>query len=85
MTTFYAKDRLEHFYSYLETGELSLFDGAVNISVGEDLSTPAPHLGFNMTYVYVCIVVTILLCLIVTAIMIITIATAVKKFRKKFM
>lgn len=83
VTAYYAKDRVEHFYSYLNTEQLSLFNGAVNVSGDDGVSTPAPQVGTSMAYVYVCIVVTILLFLSIAAIFTAIIATLVKKFRKK--
>ena len=84
VSTFYAKDRVERFYSYLQNERISLFDDSVDVSVDEGPSTPppGPHSGSSMVYVYVIIIVTVLLFLVIVF-FIVTIAMVVKKSKKK--
>ena len=78
MITYYAKDRVEHFYSYLRTENVSLFDGAINISEDEAVSTLVTSSDTIIVYI---IVVVVLFCGMI--IFIITIVLVVKRFKKK--
>ena len=78
--TYYASNRVEQFYSYLQNENVSLFDGVVKLSEDDGITTPAPRSDHdnNMVYIFVFIAVTILLFCVI-AIFIITIALVVKK------
>ena len=83
VSTYFAKERVEQFYSYLRTEQISIFDGSVNVSIDDGTSTPAtPQSGSSMVYASVFIAVTILLFL-VTVLFIVTTAIVIKKFRNK--
>ena len=81
VSTYFAKDRVEQFYSYLRTEQVSIFDGSVEVTVDEGITTPAPHSGSSMVYVYV--VVIILFCGIVIVVMTTSTVLGIRKFRKK--
>ena len=83
VSTFYAKERVEQFYSYLKTEQISLFGGSVEVSENNNdgIPSPATHSDY-MTYVYVFIVVTVLLFCVIVIFIVIT-ALMVKKPRKK--
>lgn len=82
MATYYAKDRVQHFYFYLRTENVSLFDGAVKVSEDEAVSMLVPNSDFSMVSMYV-IVVIILFCGIVVFVMMIVLAFRKFKFRNK--
>ena len=75
--TFYAKDRVKHFYSYLNTKQLSLFDGVINIKVTED-EEPASHFDSTLS-VYMVISLTVCFIVIIVIIPIIITSTSAKK------
>ena len=79
VTTFYAKERVEQFYSYLKTEKILLFHGTVEVSEDEPVATPEPS-SHPMIYTYAFIVV--LFCVIIF--FIIAIVLVIKKYRKSF-
>ena len=78
VSTFYAKERVEQFYSYLKTEKILLFHGNVEVSEDETVATPEPS-SHPMIYMYAFIAV--LFCVIVF--FIIAIVLVIKKYRKK--
>ena len=89
VSTYFAEERVEQFYSYLRTEQISIFGGSVNVSIDDGTSTlAAPQSGSSMVYasahvfIAVTIAVTILLFL-VTVLFIVTTTTVIKKFRNK--
>ena len=83
VSTYFAEEQVEQFYSYLRTEQISIFGGSVNVSIDDGTSTPAtPQSGSSMVYASVFIAVTILLFL-VTVLFIVTTAIVIKKFRNK--
>ena len=80
MITYYASNRVEKFYYYLRNENITLFDGAVEVSEDDGITTPAPRSDHDnyMVYILVFIAVTVLLFCVI-AIFIITIALVVKK------
>ena len=81
VSTYFAKDRVEQFYSYLRAEQISLFGGSVEVSENNNdgIPSPATHSDY---LIYVFIAVTIpLFC--VTVIFIVITALMINKSRKK--
>ena len=83
VSTYYAKDRVDQFYSYLRTEQVSIFDGSVEVNVSEGISTPGPDPRSDSSMVYVYVVVIVLFCGIVTFVIMISTILGIRKFRKK--
>ena len=63
VSTYYAKDRVERFYSYLRTEKLSILNGTVELFEPPDDST-AEQSSDTMVYLYAFIVL-VVLCVVV--------------------
>ena len=78
VSTYFAKERVEQFYSYLKTEKILLFHGTVEVSEDDSVSTPEPS-SHPMIYMYAFIVV--LFCVVMF--FIVAIVLMIKKYRKK--
>lgn len=82
VSTYFAGQRVEKFYSYLNMGNISIFDGSVEVLMNDD-ETPSPEThSKDMIYVFVFTVVTVLLFFVIVAFIVVT-ALMVKKSKKK--
>ena len=83
VSTYFAEQRVEKFYSYLKMEKISIFNGSVKVLVNDDETlSPETHSDDNMIYVFVFIVVTVLLFFVIVAFIVVT-ALMVKKSKKK--